>query len=270
LKLRVFVGVVAIGILAFAVYAFVLSVSKSKLRNSPLPLGEGQGEGTRSTHLRQATPPALHPEGSGTIAGEVEFAGSPPEATPLKVGADPTCAKSRLYDEQVLVKNGRLQNVVVRISGGLPAEPPPDRPIEVDQEGCVYRPHVQAGVAGQKLVIRNSDPVLHNVHAYAASSSLFNWAQPPQSAPRETVLQATEGIVKLRCDMHPWMTSYVVVANNRFFAVTSEAGTFRIEGVPTGEYELQAWHERLGVRTTRVSVKRDAVSEARFTFSSLP
>ncbi len=173
--------------------------------------------------------------------------------SPLKVGADPICAKANPMDEQVMVRDGRIRNVVVRIANGASA-PAPSRPIEVNQEGCMYRPRIQAAVMGQTLLVRTSDPILHNVHGYFGASTVFNQAQPPGSRAIERSVGDSAGILKLRCDVHPWMLAYIVVTNNSLFAISGDDGQFRVEGVPAGDYVLETWHERFGKKASNVHV----------------
>ncbi len=207
------------------------------------------------------------PQGQGKIEGEVLLDGPPPPRLPLKVGADPICARARPMDEQVLVRDARIHNVVVRVVNGSSA-PPPFRPIEINQEGCIYRPRIQAAVTGQTLLVRTSDPILHNVHAYFGSSTVLNQAQPPGSRALELTVGDSVGILKLRCDVHPWMLSYIVVTNNPFFAITGEDGRFQIDGIPAGEYVLEAWHERFGKKTSQVSVLPGQTLRVPFHYSS--
>ncbi len=185
---------------------------------------------------------------------------------PLKVGADPICARARPMDEQVLVRDARIHNVVVRVVNGSSA-PAPFRPIEINQEGCIYRPRIQAAVTGQTLLVRTSDPILHNVHAYFGSSTVFNQAQPPGSRALELTIGDSVGILKLRCDVHPWMLSYIVVTNNPFFAITGENGRFQIDGIPAGEYVLEAWHERFGKKTSQVRIAPSQTLRVSVTYS---
>ena len=200
-----------------------------------------------------ATTTSVDISGHGSIEGEVLFEGSPPPMLPLKVGADPICAKSDGTDEQVLVRDGKLRNVIVRIANG-PTAAAPSRALEVNQQGCRYQPRIQAAVAGQTLLVRTSDDTLHNVHAYFGSSTLFNQAQPPSSRAIERALPANVGLVKLTCDVHPWMIAYVALTNNSLFAVSGEDGRFHIEDIPAGEYVLEAWHERFGKKTNPVRI----------------
>jgi hypothetical protein len=213
-----------------------------------------------------ASAAATSRQGQGNIEGEVLLDGPPPPMLPLKVGADPICAKARAMDEQVLVWDGRIRNVVVRLANGAPASAP-FRPIEINQEGCIYRPRIQAAVTGQTLVVRTSDPILHNVHAYFGSSSVFNQAQPPRSRALELTVGDSVGILKIRCDVHPWMLAHVVVTNNPYFGISGEDGRFKIEGIPAGEYVLEAWHERFGKKTSPVRIAPSQTLKVSVTYS---
>jgi hypothetical protein len=203
--------------------------------------------------IAEATQPVAQssPQQQASIEGEVLFDGPPRPMLPLKVGADPICAKAHPMDEQLLVRDGRIGNVIVRIANAASA-PAPSRPIEINQEGCIYRPRIQGAVTGQALLVRTSDPILHNVHGYFGTSTVFNQAQPPGSRAIERSVGDSAGILRLRCDVHPWMLAYIVVTNNSLFAISGDDGRFRIEGVPAGDYVLEAWHERFGKKASNV------------------
>jgi plastocyanin len=205
------------------------------------------------------------PVGKGSLSGVVMLTGTPPVMEPLKRGADPAC-RNPMNDEWALVKDGRIENAYVHIKGG-PNAPGPTAAVEVDQKDCMYRPRVQGAVAGQDVTIRNTDATLHNVHAYGGAKTLFNRAQPPKSAPLDEKLNAGD-VVKFKCDVHPWMTGYVLVNNNPWFAVTGADGSFQIKDVPAGTYTLETWHERFGTKTQTVTVAPDQKASANFTYSA--
>jgi plastocyanin len=202
---------------------------------------------------------------AGSIEGEVAFTGTAPVMQPLKRGSDPVCAKAKMNDETVLVKDGKLQNVVVRLKG-LPAAQAPTEAVVVDQEKCMYRPRVQGAVKGQPIQIKNSDGTLHNVHTYVGQKTLFNKAQPPKAAPIAAEA-SQEGVIKFKCDVHPWMTGYVVVSESAHFATSGADGAFTLKDVPAGTYTVEAWHEKLGTQETQVTVKPGEAAKASFTFS---
>jgi plastocyanin len=192
----------------------------------------------------------------------------------LKRSGDPVCAKKDFADESVLVKDGKLENVVVRLIGdSLPAGPAPSEPVVVDQTDCMYRPRVQGAVEGQKVQIKNDDNTLHNVHSYAAGKTLFNKAQPAKFPPIEPSLASADlakgdDVLTMKCDVHPWMRGYVVFSKSPFYAVTQADGRFTLKGVPPGTYTLQAWHEKLGTQTSEVKVVAGKTADVKFSFSA--
>jgi hypothetical protein len=205
---------------------------------------------------------------AGTIEGTVSFSGTPPKPQKLNRKSDPVCAKKDFNDESILLsKSGKeLQNVLVRVKS-TPAGKAPTEDVLVGQKDCMYRPRVQGAVEGQKIKVQNDDPTLHNVHTYEGTKTLFNQAQPPGSAPIEKPLPKTEDVVKIKCDVHPWMAAFVVVNKNPYFAVTKEDGTFQIKDVPAGTYTVEAWHEKLGTKTQQVTVTEGKAAQAKFDFS---
>jgi plastocyanin len=207
--------------------------------------------------------PAREPGGDrdGSLRGRVRFAGPVPQVTYLSMADNAHCAAhhdGRVEDESVLVNaDGTLRNVVIWVSGGLEGKryPAPAQPAVLDQQGCVYTPHVVTVMAGQQLLVKNSDPFLHNVRAAASRNSPFNFAQPTVSrGGKPLVFDAPERLF-VKCDIHPWMSAFIHVMDNPFYAVTGDGGAFALPaGLPAGEYEVSAWHEVYGEQRQRVRV----------------
>src|SRR3954471_19637896 len=203
-----------------------------------------------------ATAGTAHADGSA-LKGTVVLKGKAPEAKEVNIKADPFCAKQpAAMDEEVTVgAGGALKNVVVRIAKGLSGNfPAPAGEVVMDQNGCLYRPRVAVAQAGQVVTIKNSDQTLHNVHTYKGPSTLFNQAQVFGMPPIKKKAPSTGDVVKFKCDVHPWMTGYLVVTDNPFYAVTGADGSFSIPSVPPGTYTVEAWHEKLGTKTTTITV----------------
>lgn len=211
---------------------------------------------------------AVVPGETGTIKGHVKIVGKIPPMEDLKRNSDAFCAKKQMKDETIVATpKGDLANAVVHVNG-LPPTAPPAEKATLSQDDCMYRPRVQGIVAGQTLDIRNGDPVLHNVHTYRGASTLFNVAQVPGTPNIEKTFTDNGAILKFKCDVHQWMTGYVWVQNNRYFAVTGKDGDFEIKDVPVGTWEIQAWHERLGEKTAKVTVQKGKTADVQFAFDA--
>ena len=203
----------------------------------------------------------------GEVQGTVTVTGKLPVMEDLKRQSDAFCAKKPMKDEAVIAgKKGELQNVIVHING-LPATPPPAEKASLSQDDCMYRPRVQGVVDGQKLEIRNGDPVLHNVHTYEGARTLFNVAQVPGTPNIEKTFTQNGVLLKFKCDVHQWMTGFVWVQNNSYFAVTGADGKFDIKDVPVGTWDIEAWHERFGTKTGKVTVAKGKPAEVKFEFN---
>ena len=187
---------------------------------------------------------------------------------PLKREADPFCGKTKMTDQEVLVNaNGTLKNVYVRISQGAQPAAAPATPAIVDQSNCMYIPRVVAVMKGQKVLVRNSDPVLHNVHTYVGTATGFNQAMFKGMKDIEKTFDQV-GVTKFKCDVHPWMTGWVGVSDNPYFAVTGDDGSFTLANVPAGAYTVEAWHEKYGSKTVQVTVAAGQPAAAAFAYAA--
>lgn len=212
----------------------------------------------------------------GEVKGKVRLLGTPPEMqVPAKRKDADICQAEAVLYNAVIVQNEGLQDAFVglwgeKLAGAFTRS---DDPVIVRQQSCMYTPRTQGGLTGQALQIHNTDLTLHNVHAYGGADSLFNQALPKQAAPIEKKLPDESTIVKLACDLHPWMRGFVVVVENPFFAATEPGGEFSIGGVPPGTYELRTWHSQYGwKKKALVSVQANEATrvEVDYSTSDLP
>lgn len=223
------------------------------------------------TAMTSGDTPAL-PDGTAVVKGQVKFSGTPPKRRPIDMGSEPKCHETHpepMFDESVIVnENGTLRNVFVWIKKGIEAKniEPPKEAVVLDQKGCHYEPHVLGVQVGQPLEIRNSDPLAHNVHGLPQLNKEFNFSQTQQGG-KDTVTFATpEVMIKLKCDIHGWMSTYVGVVKHPWFFVTKEDGAFELPKLPAGEYVIEAWHEKYGKLTETVKVADGETKELSFTF----
>jgi plastocyanin len=207
---------------------------------------------------------ALQVAHAGDITGTVTLKGTPPkekEITPVM--EDANCSKmhttvptTHFY---LVGMGGGLADVVVSLEGisgkSTGASAPP---FVLDQKGCEYVPSIFAVQTGQKIVVKNSDPVLHNIHTMPAEGSgnpTKNEAQLPNGADLTFSFSKAENFLKFKCDVHSWMFAWVSVFDHPYFAVSGKDGTFKIANVPPGKYKVQAAHRKAGVVTQEIEVK---------------
>lgn len=220
------------------------------------------------------------PADAGDVTGTAVYVGPIPELPTLDMGADPQCAAQHdgPVTSDVLVTGDRvtgekhgeghtLGNVFVQIVGTVPNVPPPEAEAVLDQKGCRYQPRVLGVRAGQTLEVRNSDGIMHNVHFLPGANEEKNLAMPPFLEKIEVEFVEPEPAFLVKCDIHPWMKAWVAVMDHPFFAVTGADGTYAIEDLPAGDYEVTAWHEKLGKRSQKITVPADGAVEADFSFS---
>lgn len=219
--------------------------------------------------LLHATAAAHADTPAGTIKGTVIFEGEAPDRKPLERRADPFCAKTERLSEDVIVTKGKLKDVLVRVQNGAAGKhAAPAAAAVIDQRECMYTPHVVGVVAGQKLLVRNSDGTFHNVHGRVSGKDLWNKPHAAQD-PDLTLETAKAGdVVEIRCDVHPWMHAYAVVQDHPYFVVTGEDGAFEIKGLAPGTYTLEAWHPSLGTKsmTVKIGTGPKAAVTARFSY----
>jgi hypothetical protein len=181
----------------------------------------------------------------------------------------PVGEKGDLSDTLLVSNEGGLENVFVYVKDGLGSKtfPVPQTPARLDQKGCRYVPHVFGMQAGQPMLISNSDPAVHNVDVLPRMNREINLIQPKGAKPSTKTFDKPEVMIPIRCDVHPWMTSWVGVLTHPFFTVSAADGTFAIKGLPPGTYTIEAWHEMLGTQTQKITIAANKGATAAFTFS---
>lgn len=193
---------------------------------------------------------------AGSIKGKVVFAGALPPEKKVDVTIDQyVCGNAKESEELQISPQRELRNAVVWLDNppaGAPAAPALPQKAEMDQEKCVFIPHVLVVPAGGTVDFLNSDRLLHNIHTTPKINPSINRTQPKD----RTIPFKFEKpeIVRINCDLHSWMQAWVVVAAHPYYALTGADGRFAFDNLPPGQYKLQVWHERLGTVPASVTV----------------
>jgi plastocyanin len=235
------------------------------------------------TSCQREAPPApaspvyfkADPSTAGTISGRIVFSGKPRPSSRVNMDNDPQCVKLHdqpVTDEEIATfrvgSEVRLANVFVYIKSGLEGKvfEPPAEPVVIAQRGCWFGPRVQGIMVGQTLQVVNSDPLTHNIHPLARVNREWNQSQSPGDPPLTRRFAQPEVMIRIKCNIHNWMLAWIGAVPHPYHMVTGQEGLFSLEGVPPGEYILEAWHERLGRQEQPVRISAGGRMEMLFNF----
>ena len=189
-----------------------------------------------------AQPTPIDQSTVGEVTGKVSFDGSKTKASPDHDGSRSGLRKKHsgpvFAEDDEVNSNKTLPNVFVYVKSGAEKYvfAPPSDPVTLDQDGCMYKPHVLGIMVGQTLKIVSSDATTHNIHPMPKDNREWNMSQPPGAAPIEQKFAREEVMIPVKCNQHPWMRAYIGVLKTPFYAVTGSDGTYTIKGLPPGDY----------------------------------
>jgi len=203
----------------------------------------------------------------GSIEGVVEFTGAVvPKDQMVKLSSETKYCGNSLPAEKYLIKNGKIENVVVSIVDIKSGKAIPSEPIVLTNLKCGFSPHVAVGFQGGKVIQKNDDTIFHNIHTYLNGKTMFNIGLPEKGSSVTKPLLRT-GLMEVTCDSHPWMHGYIQVLDHPYAVVTNAKGDFAIKDVPAGTYTVEAWHEALGkVKAANVKVESGKASKIKLEF----
>jgi plastocyanin len=254
---------------------FLTALILTGCRPSPSPTNSTPSATSVAVHPA----PPVDPATAGSISGIIHFNGQPPARIPIDMSADPACNLPNLPNqtEQIIVNDHHLANVYIYLKSGAPGSgvlsytaSPSAPPVRLDQKGCRYIPHVIAVQQGGSVTFLNSDATVHNIHTLPdqPGNTSVDISEPAHSAPRTEAFPTPEVMLPVRCNNHPWMSAFINVAPNPWFAISDTDGRFTITGIPPGTYTLAAVHETLGEQDIQITVPAKSAAQASFTFAA--
>ncbi|CAI2719384.1 carboxypeptidase-like regulatory domain-containing protein [Nitrospina watsonii] len=234
---------------------------------------------------------AIDVKNGGALIGAVLFKGTPPPPImeDLSKGKNfefcmthPDATQDGMRPRhKVRIENGKLVGAVVFIQNIDQGKDWKDETIKFDFKDCDIFPKVavihkpERGVREGGVQIVNQDPnILHNPHGYAVNGAqrktLFNKPLPSKG----DVADVTRNLMRMRpgrddhfflqCDQHNFMEADARVAWNPYYAVTGKDGTFQLDQIPAGTYQVTAWHPYVGEVTQEVTVGAGGTASVNF------
>lgn len=179
----------------------------------------------------------------GTLTGVLKFAGTPPKLEPLTVNKNrDVCGERKPSEALVVGAEGGVQGGVILLEG-ITKGKKPSRDVVLDNAKCLFVSHVISVTPGDRVRVKNSDPILHSTHFFAKPGG-FNLALPNKEQTIDITRRITKpGVMRVLCDAHPHMFAWMVVHDSPYLAVTDERGAFKIDAIPPGTYKVTMWHE---------------------------
>ncbi len=223
-----------------------------------------QEPATRAFHVDPVT--------AGSISGTVRYLGKIPSKAKIDMSEDPACVEAhhgKAFDESLVVSPKRsLANAFIYVKTGLEGKrfETPSSAVVIDQNGCWFTPRVLGIQTNQTLQVKNSDPVTHNIHPMAEVNREWNHSQGAGDAPLGRKFTKPEIMIRVKCNIHPWMHAFIGVVDNPYFAVSAADGSYSLPNLPPGNYTLAVWQETLGSQEQQVTVAPHSNTLVNLTF----
>ena len=249
------------------------SVDDDAKVSDPVPQAPADDPATINTDAEEPaeterpTTPGETPAETGTLAGVISFEGELPPPRVIQATKDPDiCMKGEGAVQDVRVKDGKLAGAVVELSvrGARGSMDSPKDGFVIRQKDCRFTNPTIVAYDGAELTIYNDDPIQHNVN-----SGQWNQIQGPGPDPiKQKINFSGVPFLRITCNIHNWMETWVYVAQSKFHAISGEDGTFRIDGIPPGKYRGYVIHPTLGKQRVSVTIAAGQIQEESFVFNA--
>ena len=198
--------------------------------------------------------PAATSQITTLLRGTIFFEGTAPQSKTIVMRSESYCTQFAQRTEEVRVSEGGLENVMVYISSPVSADSSQlGSGVTLEHRECRLEPHVITLQVGQPLLIKNSDPMANNLHAWSEVNRPFNTSLTGEGVQTEHTFDKPEKAFPIRDDIHNWKVAFAAVFTHPFHTVSKARGSYELR-VPVGEYEITAWHEKLGTTQRMVRI----------------
>lgn len=151
--------------------------------------------------------------------------------------------------------------------GAVDPSPPasPAGPVlEIAQQDRRFVPYVGVIRRGEAVRFTNHDDITHHVYSFNGPAR-FSFHIRPGEENRLADFD-TAGIIAMGCNVHDWMSGYLLVLDTPYHARTGAEGMARLEA-PAGDYRLTAWHPQLQEQALERTVTLPAEGPVTLTLS---
>jgi plastocyanin len=168
---------------------------------------------------------------TGIVKGAVTIGGKPT--------ADAVISVEGPAQEQLKTKNSKLKTLKA----------------VMDQRDMKFIPRVLPVLAGTSVDFPNNDKTFHNVFSTSEAKKFDLGLYPPGKS--RSVTFDKPGVVRILCNAHPQMETFIVVKAHPYFSATDKRGNFEVGSVPLGKYRIEVWHPDFGMTTVPFNLVRE-------------
>jgi plastocyanin len=186
-----------------------------------------------------------------TLRAKIVYGGKPPARAKIDSSRDPFCAQIEILSDAMLVgPKGELQNLALildasRSDAEIPAAQleAPEKVIELDNDGCEFKPHVIFARPGQTIRVLNSDQTGHNANFNFFNNQAVNFLVPVGGQKDLKLVADEPAPIPVDCNIHPWMKAFVIAQEHPYVGISDQDGTIEIINLPVGSVTFRVWHE---------------------------
>ena len=106
-----------------------------------------------------------------------------------------------------------------------------------------FAPYIAVTQLGSSLAFKNQDDFTHHIYSVAGKNR-FEFKIKAGKEKNSPILNHI-GEVAMGCNIHDWMSGYVLVVDTPYYAKTDENGKVIFDLASRGDYQLVVWHPQL-------------------------
>jgi hypothetical protein len=178
---------------------------------------------------------------------------------------------NRVLDDFKVSPDGGLKDVVITLDHVDAGKPFNKEPINILSENCKFFPDVSLIRQGESFKVDNVDAVMHNSQVYQKERGkiLLNIPIPAEEvSDGKVTFKKHYKIMQMICGMHEFMQTWGYRVQNPYYAKTPIDGSFKIDSIPPGEYNVTAWHYLMKKQTRKIKIAAGETIDLNFVFNA--
>lgn len=118
-----------------------------------------------------------------------------------------------------------------------------DVTLEVNQKDKAFVPYISVMQQGNKVNFKNNDDITHHIYSPVGENKFSFKIKASEEKVIETI--AETGEIAMGCNIHDWMSGYILVVDTPYFAKTNANGIAVFPNTIKGDYQLNVWHPQM-------------------------